>query len=180
MEKTTIAMNLAGVLVDKEPWKNAHKLWFEDIAKKLERPDIAHWADIYTQEDEYFSKVIEATNLQYPNLLEEEQIIKAREIFYNYVLEYIKKNPQVIYQDSIDKIKEHKDKFTFVLISSTPKEKIDEMLKILNIQNLFDMIKTSSLNQKDNRTQLYDSYVKEFGKPAYYIEKKENLLKILK
>ncbi|MDP3027135.1 MAG: hypothetical protein Q8N63_05475 [Nanoarchaeota archaeon] len=43
MKKPIIATNLVGLFIKREAWDNAHKIWYEDAAKKLNDESILKW-----------------------------------------------------------------------------------------------------------------------------------------
>lgn len=174
MTKPIFATKLVGIIISKEPYEKAHILWFEDIAKKLDRPDIKDWGTIYTQKDEYFAKVDEIMKLEYPNLSNEERTEKARNKFFEYVLKYIKQNPNVVNQEIIEKLKQIKEEHILALISTSEKEFLIKILEQLNLLDLFDIIEASNSNEKDDREQIYQKFVEKYGTPIKYIENLED------
>ena len=160
-----IALTLSGLFVKLEPWKKAHISWFEEASRKLRDPSLFSWA---TKEN-YFQGVDLAMKKLYPDLTEEERTIKARELYFDSVLEYIKINKDVINKDVIDYFRTLKKKFRLALITTNKKDSLDKILKLIKLNNFFDIIESSLPNEKDDKRVVFKRFIKKYKKPLIYI-----------
>ena len=165
MDKPIIATTLSGLFVKSEPWEKAHILWFEEMAKDLDDESIKEWAT----KPNYFQGVDEVMKRIYPNASEQERTERARESYFNSVIKYIKQNPQVKNAEIIDYFKFLKEGFRIGLITTNTQDAINQILKILDIKNLFDFIETSYPGEKDDKTVVFERFIDEAGKPVIYI-----------
>lgn len=180
MEKPIIATTLTGIFLDKKPWENAHLMWFEDAAKKLDRIDINDWGLIYHQEKDYFPKIYEIMDLMYPNLNLEDKTKKARELFFYYVLKYINENGFNRFEDTIEYFQELKSKYRIALVSTQSELFTREVLDKTNLNDLFDIIYCASASDKDDKKFIYSKFVSEYGEPIIHLDKPMSLDEIKK
>lgn len=165
MPKPIIATTLSGLFVKSEPWKNAHVLWFKDASEKLSDASINKWA---TKPD-YFQGVDEVMQRLYPELSDEERTVKARETYFGSVCEYIKQHPEVNNKDVIDYFASIKDKYALALITTNIEDAVKKILSATKLTHMFDIVSVSEPSEKDDKTVVFDRFVKNYGKPALYI-----------
>jgi hypothetical protein len=165
MKRPIIATTLSGLFIKKEPWERAHILWYKKAAKKLEDPSLKKWIN----RKDYFKGVDEIMKRLYPNLNDEQRTIKAREMFFDSVCEYIKQNPRVKNKEIINYFLSLKKKYTLALITTNTKEAVKEILGLVKIDNLFDILETSLPNEKDEKIIVFNRFIKKYGKPLIYM-----------
>ena len=140
MTKPIIATKLVNVIITKEPFEKFYYLFFESMARKLDRPDIKDWKFVYKTREECLQKMQEVINIAYPdsdNILE-----KTKEITRKYILKYIDKHPETINEDAINQLEQLKEEHLLALISRQDKELLIDILQHLNKLELFDIIET--------------------------------------
>lgn len=165
MEKPIIATTLSGLFIKSEPWEKAHILWYEKIAKKLGDDSIKEWVE----KKDYFKGVDIAMKKLYPNLSEEQRTTKARETFFDSVIEYIKQNPKTKNKKTIKYFESLKDKYELALITTNTSSAIKKILNITGLKNLFDIIETSKPEEKDDKKIVFKRFVEKYKKPVIYI-----------
>lgn len=165
MQKPIIATTLAGLYVKTEPWKNAHILWFEDAAKKLNDMSVLKWA---SKPSNYFMGVDEVMKRLYPELSEEEKTKKARESFFGSVCKQIEQNPLLKNQEVIDFFKGIKNKYSIALITTNTEQTTKKILRILGLDSFFDFIEASSPDEKDDKTKVIGRFIEKHGNPFIY------------
>ena len=165
MEKPIIATTFSGLFLKNEPWNNAHILWLKDAAEKLNDPRIMDWAN----KPNYFDCVEPIMSKLYPDLNKEERVIKAREIFFDAVCEYIKQNPDVVNKEIIEYFKTLKDKYCLALITTNTKEAIERILELTNLKDLFEIVATSLPEEKDDKRVVFDRFLSKQDIPVIYI-----------
>lgn len=165
MEKPIIATTLSGLFLKQEPWDKAHILWYEKAAKRLNDKSVKEWAG----RPDYFKGVDEIMQRLYPNLSEKERTFKAREMFFDSVLEYIKEHPKVKNEQIIKYFKSLKKDYHLALITTNTKSALERILSITNLENLFDIIEKSKPEEKDDKRIVFNRFIKRYGKPILYI-----------
>ncbi|MFA4953493.1 MAG: HAD hydrolase-like protein [Candidatus Pacearchaeota archaeon] len=165
MEKPIIATTLSGLFIKQEPWDKAHILWYEKAAKRLKDESVKEWAG----KPDYFNGVDEVMQRLYPNLSEDERTSKARKMFFDSVLVYIKKHPKVKNEQIIKYFKSLKKEYQLVLITTNTKSALEKILSVTNLEDLFDIIETSKPEEKDDKRIVFDKFVRKYGKPILYI-----------
>lgn len=161
MIKPIIATTFSGLYIKSTPWKKAHILWFQKASKQLNDPLINDWA----YREDYFKGVDEVMKRLYPTLSDSQRTKEARESFFNSVCQYIQQNLEVRNNDVIELFKELKSKYELALITTNTEEAINRILKILNIEDLFDIIEPSSPDEKDDKSLVFDRFIRIYGKP---------------
>jgi len=184
MSKSIIATTLSGLFISSEPWEKAHELWFETWAEKLDDLSILNWID----KPNYFEGVDLVMQIAYPKFTDEQRIIKARETYFDSIIQYIKQNKQVVNLEIAEYFKSLKEKYQLALITTNTQEVTNRILSITNLENLFDIIETSLPEEKDDKILVFNRFIKKHGKPLIYIGggrkdsynycKENNILKI--
>jgi len=165
MDKPIIATTLSGLFVKSEPWSKAHILWFEEMAEELKDDSIKDWIS----RPDYFKGVDEVMKQLYPDASDEDRTERARESYFNSVLKYIGKNPKVKNPEVIDYFKSLKSHYRIGLITTNTRDAVNRVLKVLDIENLFDFIETSYPGEKDDKAIVFDRFIDEAGKPVVYV-----------
>src|SRR3989344_5813108 len=65
--------------------------------------------------------------------------------------------------------KKLKSKYEIALITTNTAEAINRILKIINLEDLFDIIEASNPDEKDDKTIVFDRFIRIYGKPILYI-----------
>lgn len=165
MKKQILATTIRGLYVKSDPWKNAHILWFKNVSKKLKDPSLNEWAP----KEDYFKGVDIAMKKLYPKLSDKERTIKAREIFFDSVLQYMEENPNVKNKDVINYFKSLKKDYNLAIITTNTNKFTKKVLKLLDLENTFEIIETSEDYEKDDKILVFNRFIKKHGKPKLYI-----------
>jgi len=186
MEKPIIAASLKGLFIKSSPWIDAHILWYEERekeikTKKLDDSAIKEWrqllnSDPKEERKKYFRYVDRIMEVLYPNLPSDKRTEKARELFFNATIEYIKQNPEVINKDIINYFQSLKKDYRLALITTNTSQALTSILKASKLEKMFDIIESSKPNEKDDKKAVIDRFIKKYGKPLIYIggSKKES------
>ncbi len=165
MKKPIIATTFAGLFVKQEPWDKAHILWYEHAAKQLKDETVKIWIN----KANYFQGVDEVMTRLYPSLSEKQRTIKARELFFDSVCQYIRQNSEIINSDIVEYFKTLKKKYRLALITTNTKSALERILSLTKLTNLFDIVECSIPNEKDDKRIVFDRFLKKYGKPIIYI-----------
>lgn len=165
MEKLIIATTLSGLFIKQEPWDKAHIIWYENAAKKLRDESVKKWI----KEPDYFKGVDDVMKRLYPKLSDKERTIKARETFFDSVLQYIKENPEVKNKETINYFNSIKKDYRLALVTTNTKSALERILSITGLEDFFDIIETSKESEKDDKEIVFERFIKKYGKPALYI-----------
>jgi len=179
MEKPIIATTLSGLFVKSEPWKKAHILWYEERERELKEGGkdtsaIEEWRKLL-QEDperekrEYFKFVDRVMEALYSELSDKERTIKARKTFFDSVCRYISEHQNVKNEDVTKYFISLKYKYRLALITTNKRDSIDKILSLTGLSNLFDIIEASMPDEKDDKTIVFDRFIKSYGKPLIFI-----------
>lgn len=172
MEKPIIATNLVGLFIKREAWDNAHILWYENAAKKLKDKSVLKWAG----RQDYFKGVDDVMQRLYPSLDDKQRTIKARQMFFESVIDNINKNPSLKNKENVEYFNSLKTKYRLALITSNTKPALEKILFATKLSKLFDIVEASEESEKDDKTAVFDRFIKKYGKPLIYIggSKKES------
>jgi len=165
MEKPIIATTLSGLFLKHEPWNKAHILWLENAAKKLNDPTIMNWAN----KPDYFNCVDGIMSRLYPKLGEKQRTVKAREMYFDSVCQYVKQNQKVRNESVIAYFNSIKDKYRLALITTNIQSALEKILSSAELMKLFDITETSLPEEKDDKRIVFERFVKKYGKPFVYI-----------
>jgi len=171
MEKPIIATTLSGLFVSSKPWKKAHELWFAERAKELKDLAIKE----YAFKENYFQYVDIVMARLKPGLSEKERTTLARSLFFDSVLQYIKKHPEAVRKDVADYFRGMKRKYRLALLTTNEQHTLNLMLPLLGVEDLFDIVESSFAEEKDDKKLVFDRFLEKYGKPMVYIgrDKKE-------
>ncbi len=165
MEKPIIATTLSGLFLKHEPWNKAHILWLGRATEKLKDPSIMSWAN----KPNYFDCVDEIMKRLHPNLDERERVIKAREMFFESVCEYVGKNPKVRNEEIIKYFSSLKERWRLALITTNIQSALEKILSVADLRGLFDITETSLPEEKDDKRIVFERFIKKYGEPLIYI-----------
>jgi phosphoglycolate phosphatase-like HAD superfamily hydrolase len=165
MAKPIIATTLSGLFIKSEPWKKAHILWFERAARELNDVSVKKYASAR----EYFQYVDKVMERLYPGLPDKERTVKARELFFDAVYEYLSKKPELINKDIIEYFPSLKDNYRLALITTNIKPSLEKILALPDLKGLFDIVEASHIYEKDDKAVVFDRFIEKYGKPKVYI-----------
>jgi len=186
MKKPIITTALKGLFLKSDPWEKAHIIWYEDREKeinkkKLDNSAIKEWralleSDPEKENKEYFKYVDKIMSVLYPKLTEKERTKKARELFFESTIKYIRQNPNTINKKVINYFKSLKKKYRLALITTNTLQALNSILKISKLENLFDIIEASLPKEKDDKKAVFDRFIEKNGKPVLYIGNSKDAL----
>jgi phosphoglycolate phosphatase-like HAD superfamily hydrolase len=156
---------MKGILLSSEPWMRAHEEWFEQMAQDTGREDLKQWA----KKPDYFDGVDEAMKTLYPNRSEEERTAKARELYFEKVVGYTRKNPLVVRKDVIDYLREQKKDYRLALLTTNTLRATAQMLEAAKAEELFDIIVCSHEDEKDDKKVVFERFFQRYSGPALFI-----------
>lgn len=165
MQKSIIATTLSGLFLKQEPWNKAHLIWLKRASEALKDPSIMNWAN----RPDYFNCVDGIMGRLYPDLNEKARVIKAREMFFDSVCEYVSHNPKVRNEEIISYFASLKSKYKIVLITTNVKSALERILEISGLSGFFDITETSFLGEKDDKRVVFERFIKKYGRPVIYI-----------
>jgi len=165
MKKPILATTLSGLFLKKEAWDNAHRLWYADAAKALHDSSVNQWAN----RPDYFKGVDEVMQRLYPNATETERTVKARRMFFDSVIKYIKENPSMKNDKVITYFKSLKRKYRIALVTTNTRQALEKILSATGLQNLFDIVEASEESEKDDKIAVFNRFTKTYGNPLVYI-----------
>ncbi len=165
MEKPIIATTFSGLFVKHEPWDKAHVLWYKKAAEQLNDSSIMQWAN----RPDYFKGVDDVMKRLYPDRGEEERTRKARELFFESVLQCIKDNPSVRNEEIIKYFKALKKNHRLALITTNEQSALERMLDLTGLKGLFDIIESSKAEEKDDKIVVFERFISKYGLPLIYI-----------
>lgn len=118
---------------------------------------------------DYFNCVDGIMKKPYPDLNEKNRVIKAREMFFESVCEYVKKNPKVRNEGIIKYFNSLKEKYRLALITTNIQSALEKILSVSNLRGLFDITETSLPEEKDDKKIVFERFIKKYGRPLIYI-----------
>lgn len=166
INKPIIATTLSGLFISPDPWNRAHKIWFEEMAIKLNDLSIKELAE----KEDYFKFVDDIMKRLYPNLSDEERTTKARKEYFKYVVKLIMENLEdYVRNDVVDYFLSIKDSFRIALITTNTPEALSQILEVAELLDLFDIIEFSLPEEKDDKIKVFDNFIEKNSKPILYI-----------
>jgi len=165
MEKPILATNIDGLLLEHEVFMEPHKAWFKRAIKKTGDDSLEKWIG----KENYFLGVNETMEKIMPDSSEEERTKQARKWYQKDVIQYIKNNPEKIKKEIAEKLKSLKEKYQLILITTNSQDYINEILKISNLENIYDKIIASKTEKEPNKEELLNELIEKHGKPEYYL-----------
>jgi hypothetical protein len=75
----------------------------------------------------------------------------------------------VVYKNAINALRRLKERFKLALVTTNAKEYIGKILEASGAKGLYDIISAIPVNEEPNHQKLTEKFVKENGKPAFYL-----------
>jgi len=169
-EKPINAISLAGVLVSNTPWRKAHEKGMAELARKSGIPEVKE----KTNSPDYFKYVEKALEKIYPDLSPNERIEKRRNIYFQNVIDLLEKKPQINVHLK-EFLKELKQRYTLVILTTNNCRTSESILKILNLSGFFEEIGCSLDHERDDKIKVLKRLIKKIGKPKILVENKDKL-----
>lgn len=164
-EKPILATNIDGLLINHSAFIEPHRIWFDRAILLTKNNSLVKWKG----HPQYFIGVNEAMEKILPNATKEERTKKAREWYQEDVIYYISIHPEIINHKLANSLTELKDKFRLALITTNTKEYINEILKISNLEGIYDIICASPSEEEPDKQRIFKKFVEKYGEPKYYI-----------
>jgi len=161
--KPIIAVDLDGALLQSRPFNEAHKRWFYVMSVLLKDDSINEYAGL----ENYFDKVHEVMQKYLGDVDHETRVKFARNLFSMATIAEVTKEDLV--KDFSDYLRRLKGKYRLALITSAPEASVEPMLQKIGCSDLFDILYKSPMGKHPNKRELFEEFIKEHGKPAYYI-----------
>jgi len=165
MTKSAIVIDFDGALLKSRPFDIAHKEWFgvmAELIKDYSINELAFKPDYYLHVDEIMKKYLGDVD-------KETRSVFARNIYAMEVLEAMKKWDLV--DDFAEYLRKIKNKYLIVLITTTPSMAVKGILEKASCTGLFDIIIGSPMERQPSKKELFEEFIKKYGKPLFYIGK---------
>ena len=178
MKKPILATNIDDLLIAHEAFFEPHKAWFDRAIKKTGNKSLSKWKG----KEDYFPGVIEAMEQLMPNASSKERKFQARTWYQQDVIKYIQDHPEVVKKDIADKLRRLKEKFRLALITTNTQNYIGNILETADIYNLYDIVIASPTQEEPKKSEIISRFIKEYGKPQYYLSGKQEpkIIELLK
>jgi len=167
MEKPILATSVDNILIDSLAFTEPHKEWFDRVIKKTGDISLKKWKG----KENYFIGVNKAMEKIMPNASKEKRTKQARTWYQKDVMEYIKTHPETIRKQIVKKLEKKKEKYILALITTNTSKYINKILKVSNLQNIYEIIYASSSKKEPKKLELINAFIKKYGKPEYYLTK---------
>ena len=161
--KPIIAVDFDGALLQSRPFDEAHKRWFYVMSVLLKNNSINQYAGL----DNYFDKVYEVMERYLGDVDHETRVKFARNLFSMVTIAEVTKDDLV--GDFADYLRRLKGEYRLALITSAPEASVEPILHKVRCSDLFDILYKSPMGKHPNKKELFEAFIKEHGKPAYYI-----------
>lgn len=163
--KPILATNIDGFLIKHEAFTEPHKAWFERAIKKTGDRSLEQWKG----RKDYFKGVDIAMEKLMPDATPEERTIQARRWYQQDVVQYVKENQGMVYENVKKILKKLKSKFTLALVTVNSQEYISQILEAADLKGIYDIVYAIPSSEKPDKTSLFQRFTKEYGKPKLYI-----------
>lgn len=161
--KPIIAVDFDGALLKSRPFDEAHKRWFYVMSVLLKDDSINEYAGL----ENYFDKVHEVMEKYLGDVDYETRVKFARNLFSMATIAEVTKDDLV--GDFADYLRGLKGKYKLALITSAPEASVEPMLQKIGCSDLFDILYKSPMGRHPNKRESFEEFIKEHGKPAFYI-----------
>jgi len=169
--KSILATDLAGSLLKNNVVEKAHKEWFNIMAILLKDDSVKKFA----AKPDYF-RHIHAIMERYLGIKDNKlTTLFARSLFQMCWLAAVKDDSYN--KEYADFLRRIKGRFRIILVTSTPKDIIDAVLKKISCADIFDNIITNKITEEPDKDKLLKC-MKE--KPMFYITESKNSIKTCK
>lgn len=169
--KPILAIDLDGALMYSRPFDKAHEKWFELMSDLLDNSSYKNFAF----EKEWFLKVDKLMDEYLGDVNAETKIKFARELYAMATIAEVKKEDLV--EEFAGYLRNIRDKYSLALITTAPEPAVEPILQKVGCKDLFDIIKKSPVGKKPSKKELLEEFVKEHGKPKFYIGNGDNDIK---
>jgi FMN phosphatase YigB (HAD superfamily) len=179
MEKQILATNIDGFLIYHSAFIEPHRIWFDRAILLTKDKNLKKWKG----HPEYFKGVNEAMEKILPNASKEERTKTARDWYQEDVVYYISLHPETVNRKLAEILIKLKESFTLALITTNTREYIQEILKVANLEGIYDIIYASSSEEEPDKKKIFREFIERYGEPKYYIASRskeafEELIKI--
>lgn len=149
-ERKILGMSLFGIVKSSEPWRKAHKIGMKELSERASMPELLEKVD----DEDYFNYVEEALGKidEYKDLGKEERIVKRRGEYFGRVLGLIREG-DFVDLEFVGFLRELKEKYELVLVSTNTEGFIDEVLKLAGAEDVFDRI---VFGERDDKRLVFD------------------------
>lgn len=161
--KPIIAIDFDGALLSSRPFDEAHKRWFSVMSVLLNDKSINQYAGL----ENYFDKVHEVMKRYLGDVDQETRIVFARNLFSMVTVAEADKKDLV--DDFARYLRKIKPKYRLALITTAPETSVEPILEKVGCGNLFDILYRSPVKKQPNKKEMFQEFVKEHGKPVFYI-----------
>ena len=165
MEKPILATNIDGFLINHSAFIEPHRIWFDRIILLTKDESFNKWKG----HPEYFKGVNQAMKKVLPDASKKQRTTQARKWYQEDVIHYIKLHHEVVNVKLKRILMKLKNKFKLALITTNTKEHIKEILKVTNLENLYEIIHASSSEEEPNKAKVFEEFKQKYGTPKYYI-----------
>ena len=161
--KPILAVDFDGALLRSRPFDEAHKRWFSLMSVLLNDNSINKYARL----EDYFPKVHEVMKRYLGDVDHETRVKFARNLFSMATIAEVTTDDLV--GDFADYLRGLKKKYRLALITSAPEASVEPILHKVGCSDLFDILYKSPMGKHPNKKELFEEFIKEYGKPKYYI-----------
>ncbi|MFW6027124.1 MAG: HAD family hydrolase [Candidatus Woesearchaeota archaeon] len=158
-----MTVDFDGALLQSRPFDEAHKRWFHVMSILLKDDSINKYAGL----ENYFDKVHEVMERYFGDVDNETRVKFARNLFSMVTTAEVTKDDLV--GDFADYLRGLKEKYKLALITSAPESSVEPILHKVGCSGLFDILYKSPMGRHPNKRELFEEFIKKYGKPAYYI-----------
>ncbi|MFA5796732.1 MAG: HAD family hydrolase [Candidatus Woesearchaeota archaeon] len=174
MTKKMLIIDLDGALVKSRPFDMAHQEWFRIMAELLRDQTITQHAF----KENYYEQVHHVMKQYLGDISESSRNMFARNMYGMCLVEIIKKWD--VYEPFAEYLHAIKKKYLLILITTTPAIAVDALLEKIHCKDLFDVIIKGPLDKEPHKKELFELFLKKYGKPEFYIGKGDKSIEVCK
>ncbi|MEA3248365.1 MAG: HAD family hydrolase, partial [Nanoarchaeota archaeon] len=165
-DKKVLGMSLFGIVKSSEPWKKAHEIGMKELSERAKMPELIEKVD----SEHYFNFVKKALEKidEYKDLPENERVSLRRSQYFDRVFDLIKLG-DYIDEDFVSFLKELKEIYSLVLITTNSLEFVEDVLKFAHAEDLFENIITLDPEEEDDKELTFDKAMKELKKLDLFV-----------
>ena len=161
--KPIIAVDFDGALLRSRPFDQAHQRWFAVMSTLLKDKTINEYAGL----ENYFDKIHKVMQRYLGNVDAETRIVFARNLFS--MVTVAEANKKDLVDDFARYLRKIKPKYRLALITTAPETSVEPILEKVGCSDLFEILYKSSVRKQPNKKEMFKDFVKEYGKPIFYI-----------
>ncbi len=166
MTQPIIATGLSGVVFGSEPWKKAYQEWFKKASEKLGKPEIKD----YSRKPGYSRYVDKVMRQLKPEASEEERVVEARKRFFDNVCRQVSLRADYYKNQEVIGVLNHLKKYyRLALITTLSHDAVSRILSISKLQGLYNIIECGKPEEKDDKADVFNRFLRYYGKPLLYI-----------